>query len=159
MADKPVNNKPINNQPVANGPMRVTPTGAVRVAPNSAAAAASWKIVPSAETLVKGSTQEMYLDVDALDRYEEFTSDMHNILLKYEAAMPHIPPMATRITILRPIDHIVPISPLIIPSSTIFDISVGWLRSTNTSPSIIKGERSAKNQYFFRYLNIFTFSS
>ena len=79
--------KPINNQPVANGPMRVTPTGAVRVAPNSAAAAASWKIVPSAETLVKGSTQEMYLDVDALDRYEEFTSDMHNILLKYEAAM------------------------------------------------------------------------
>lgn len=66
--------------PIHGGAMRVTPTGAVP-------AAAAWKIVPSAETLVKGSTQEMYIDVDALDRYEEFTAEMHNILLKYEAAM------------------------------------------------------------------------
>ena len=69
----------VNGAHIRGGAMRVTPTGAVP--------AAAWKIVPSAETLVKGSTQEMYIDVDALDRYEEFTSDMHNILLKYEAAM------------------------------------------------------------------------
>ena len=59
--------------------LRVTPTGAVRTA--------AWKIVPSADTVVKGSTQELLIDVDALDRYEEFTSDMHSILQKYEAAM------------------------------------------------------------------------
>ena len=61
------------------GGLRVTPTGAVRTA--------AWKIVPSADTVVKGSTQELVIDVDALDRYEEFTSDMHAILQKYEAAM------------------------------------------------------------------------
>lgn len=59
--------------------IRVTPTGVVRTA--------AWKIVPSADTLVKGSTQELLLDADALGRYEEFTSDMHAILQKYEAAM------------------------------------------------------------------------
>ena len=58
---------------------RVTPTGAVP--------AASWKIIPSAETMVKGSTQELYLDAAALDRYEAFTNEMHSILQKYEAAM------------------------------------------------------------------------
>ena len=73
MADKPSKSKP------GFGAMRVTPTGAVP--------AAAWKIVPSAETLVKGAAQEMYIDPDALDRYEEFTADMRNILLKYEAAM------------------------------------------------------------------------
>ena len=59
--------------------IRVTPTGVVRPA--------SWKIVPSAEAVVKGSTQELLLDAAALDRYEEFTSEMHSILQKYEAAM------------------------------------------------------------------------
>ena len=59
--------------------MRVTPTGLVR--------SATWKIVPSADTIVKGSTQELLLDVEALDRYEEFTKDMHAVLQKYEAAM------------------------------------------------------------------------
>ena len=63
----------------ADSGFRVTPTGAVR--------AASWKIIPSSETLVKGSTQELYIDADALDRYEEFTTEMHSILQKYEAAM------------------------------------------------------------------------
>ena len=58
---------------------RVTPTGAVRTA--------AWKIIPSADTIVKSATQELLIDVDALDRYEEFTSDMHAILQKYEAAM------------------------------------------------------------------------
>lgn len=62
-----------------SGGLRVTPTGAVRTA--------AWKIVPSADTVVKGSTQELLIDVDALDRYEEFTSDMHAILQRYEAAM------------------------------------------------------------------------
>ena len=70
---------------MANGPtntsegIRVTPTGAMRTA--------AWKIVPSADTMVKGSTQELLLDADALDRYEEFTSEMHSILQKYDAAM------------------------------------------------------------------------
>ena len=59
--------------------IRVTPTGVIRNA--------SWKIVPSAEAVVKGSTQELLLDAAALDRYEEFTSEMHSILQKYEAAM------------------------------------------------------------------------
>ncbi len=63
----------------ANDGIRVTPTGVVR--------AAAWKIVPSADAVVKGSTQELLLDADALDRYEEFTADMHAILQKYEAAM------------------------------------------------------------------------
>ncbi len=70
------------NRPNGIGPdtsFRVTPTGAVRTA--------AWKIVPSADTVVKGSTQELLLDADALDRYEEFTADMHAILQKYEAAM------------------------------------------------------------------------
>ena len=58
---------------------RVTPTGAVRTA--------SWKIIPSSETLVKGSTQELYIDAAALDHYEEFTNEMRSILQKYEAAM------------------------------------------------------------------------
>ncbi|MBR3181415.1 MAG: (p)ppGpp synthetase, partial [Eggerthellaceae bacterium] len=31
--------------------------------------------------------QELLIDADALDRYEEFTSEMHAILQKYEAAM------------------------------------------------------------------------
>ena len=59
--------------------IRVTPTGAVRTA--------TWKIVPSADTIVKGSTQELMLDASALDRYEEFNNEMHAILQKYEAAM------------------------------------------------------------------------
>ena len=59
--------------------IRVTPTGAVRTA--------TWKIVPSADTIVKGPTQELLLDASALDRYEEFTNEMHAILQKYEAAM------------------------------------------------------------------------
>ena len=59
--------------------IRITPTGAVRTA--------AWKIVPSADTVVKGSTQELLLDADTLGRYEEFTADMHAILQKYEAAM------------------------------------------------------------------------
>ena len=59
--------------------IRVTPTGVLRTA--------AWKIVPGAETLVKGSTQELMIDADALGRYEEFTSDMHAILQKYDAAM------------------------------------------------------------------------
>jgi len=62
-----------------NEGIRVTPTGAVR--------SATWKIVPSTDAVVKGSTQELLLDAAALDRYEEFTSEMHSILQKYEAAM------------------------------------------------------------------------
>lgn len=58
---------------------RVTPTGVVR--------AAAWKIVPSQDTVVKGSTQELLLDAGALDRYEEFTKEMHVVLQKYEGAM------------------------------------------------------------------------
>ncbi len=73
----------------AESGIRVTPTGVVRTA--------AWKIVPSADTLVKGSTQELLLDADALDRYEEFTADMHTILQKYEAAMRE---MAVRFEIL-----------------------------------------------------------
>ncbi len=64
---------------VQDGGMRVTPTGAVRTA--------QWRIVPSGETVVKGSTQELMIDADAIDHYEEFTSEMHAILQKYEAAM------------------------------------------------------------------------
>lgn len=71
--------KPQAGKKMQEGSVRVTPTGVVRTA--------AWKIVPSAETLVKGSTQEMLIDADALDRYEEFTVDMRNILSKYEAAM------------------------------------------------------------------------
>ena len=58
---------------------RVTPTGAMRTA--------AWKIVPSGDAMVKGSTQELLLDAAALDRYEEFTNEMHSVLQKYEAAM------------------------------------------------------------------------
>ena len=64
---------------VHDGGMRVTPTGMIRTA--------QWKIVPSADTIVKGSTQELVLDEAAIDRYEEFTGEMHIILQKYEAAM------------------------------------------------------------------------
>ena len=71
--------KTVNKEAKADESVRVTPTGVVR--------SASWKIVPSADTLVKGSTQELLIDADALDRYEEFTADMHAILQKYEAAM------------------------------------------------------------------------
>ncbi len=59
--------------------LRMTPTGAVR---NTA-----WKIVPSVPSEVKSMDSELVLDVDALDRYEEFTVEMHAILQKYEAAM------------------------------------------------------------------------
>ena len=72
-------NSPQNNIDFTGAGLRVTPTGAVR--------SAAWKIVPSADTVVKGTTQELLLDADALDRYEEFTADMHTILQKYEAAM------------------------------------------------------------------------
>ncbi len=64
---------------VQDGGMRVTPTGMVR--------SAQWKIIPSNEAVVKGSTQELLIDEDAIDRYEEFTGEMHAILQKYEAAM------------------------------------------------------------------------
>ena len=64
--------------PISEG-VHVTPADVVRTA--------AWKIVPGADTLVKGSTQELMIDADLLDRYEEFTSDMHAILQKYEAAM------------------------------------------------------------------------
>ena len=43
------------------GGFRVTPTGVMRTT-------AAWKIVPSTETLVKGSTQELFIDAAALDR-------------------------------------------------------------------------------------------
>ncbi len=64
---------------VHDGGMRITPTGMVRTA--------QWKIVPSADAVVKGSTQELLLDEAAIDSYEEFTGEMHAILQKYEAAM------------------------------------------------------------------------
>ena len=63
----------------SEGEVRITPTDVVRTA--------AWKIVPSADTMVKGSTQELLIDADALGRYEEFSSDMHALLQKYEAAM------------------------------------------------------------------------
>ncbi|MBR3181121.1 MAG: (p)ppGpp synthetase [Eggerthellaceae bacterium] len=44
-------------------------------------------IVPSADSTVSTQAQELLIDADALDRYEEFTSEMHAILQKYEAAM------------------------------------------------------------------------
>ena len=69
----------VQGQNVHDGGVRVTPTGMVRTA--------SWKIVPSVDSVVSGSTQELLLDAAALDRYEEFTSDMHAVLQKYEAAM------------------------------------------------------------------------
>ena len=59
----------------------------VRVTPSDAVRTAAWKIVPSADMVVKGATKELLLDADALDRYEAFTADMHAILQKYEAAM------------------------------------------------------------------------
>lgn len=61
------------------GGLRVTPTGAIR--------AAQWMLVPSADSVAAGQTQELLIDADALDHYEEFTSEMHAILQKYEAAM------------------------------------------------------------------------
>ena len=63
----------------AEGPLRVTPAGEVR--------STAWKVMPAAETMVKGSTQEMILNVDALEHYEAFTGEMHAVLQKYEAAM------------------------------------------------------------------------
>ena len=65
----------------------VSPDGNVRITPTGVVRTASWKIVPSADAMVKGSTQELLIDADALGRYEEFTSDMHAILQKYDAAM------------------------------------------------------------------------
>ena len=59
----------------------------IRVTPTEALRSSTWKIVPSADAVVKGSTQELLLDATALDRYEEFTSEMHSVLQKYEAAM------------------------------------------------------------------------
>lgn len=59
----------------------------LRVTPADAVHTAAWTIVPSADTVVKGASKELKLDADALDQYEEFTSDMHAILQKYEAAM------------------------------------------------------------------------
>ena len=58
----------------------------LRVTPADAVHTAAWTIVPSADTVVKGA-KDLKLDADALDQYEEFTSDMHAILQKYEAAM------------------------------------------------------------------------
>ena len=63
----------------AEGSLRVTPAGEVR--------STAWKVMPAAETMVKGSTQEMILNVDALEHYEAFTGEMHAVLQKYEAAM------------------------------------------------------------------------
>ena len=68
-----------NGKKPVEGHFRVTPTGAVR--------ATAWKVMPATETMVKGSAQEMILDVDALERYEAFTGEMHAVLQKYEAAM------------------------------------------------------------------------
>lgn len=70
-----------NGVNVQDGGIRVTPTGAVRTA--------AWKIVPSTGTdaIIGSQTQELLLDADAFDRYEEFTKEMHAILQKYEAAM------------------------------------------------------------------------
>ena len=70
---------------MTNGASR--PEEGIRVTPTDSTRSASWKIVPSTDTVVKGSTQELLLDAAALDRYEEFTSEMHTILQKYEAAM------------------------------------------------------------------------
>ena len=61
--------------------------GAVRVTPTGAISTAQWKIVPSTEAVSATQTQELLIDADALDRYEEFTAEMHAILQKYEAAM------------------------------------------------------------------------
>lgn len=69
----------VQNVNALGGGLRVTPTGAIRTA--------QWKIVPGADTTVTNQTQELLIDADALDRYEEFTSEMHVILQKYEAAM------------------------------------------------------------------------
>ena len=65
----------------------IAPEGEVRITPTDVVRTAAWKIVPSADTMVKGSTQELLIDADALGRYEEFSSDMHALLQKYEAAM------------------------------------------------------------------------
>ena len=60
---------------------------AVRVTPTGAISTAQWKIVPSVESVSTAQTQELLIDADALDRYEEFTAEMHAVLQKYEAAM------------------------------------------------------------------------
>lgn len=71
---------------IQNGGVRVTPTGAVR--------AAAWTIVPASPDMAAPMTEpmretvrEMLLDPAAVERYEEFTRDMHVVLQKYEAAM------------------------------------------------------------------------
>ena len=61
--------------------------GGIRITSADTVRSAAWKIVPSAEAIVKGSTQELLLDASALDRYEAFTNEMHTVLQKYEAAM------------------------------------------------------------------------
>lgn len=75
-----MNNYIVNPNGMTDGFYRVTPTGAVH--------ASSWTIVPSnPQDLKNSSTSELVLDVDALDRYEKFTDEMHAVLQKYEAAM------------------------------------------------------------------------
>lgn len=72
------NSSQMDNSLTAQG-LRVTPADTVHTA--------AWKIVPSADTVVKSVADGTMLDADALDRYEEFTADMHIVLQKYDAAM------------------------------------------------------------------------
>ena len=75
---------------------------------------------------------------------------------------PHTPPAATKSTILIPVPSMIsrfPTPPLLIPStpsSIIWLISSGWIRSMLTSPIIKSGASIVNNQYFFKYLSIFS---
>ena len=59
----------------------------LRVTPTDAVSTPAWTIVPSADTTVTSPAKDLTLDAEALDRYEEFTSDLHAVLQKYDAAM------------------------------------------------------------------------
>ena len=59
----------------------------LHVTPTDALSTPAWTIVPSADTVVKSADKEMKLDAEALDQYEEFTTGLHAVLQKYDAAM------------------------------------------------------------------------
>lgn len=63
---------------VKDGSLRMTPSGAIR--------AASWQIVPSTQMDMMAE-ENLVLDEEALEQFEEFTAEMHAVMQKYEAAM------------------------------------------------------------------------
>ncbi len=62
-----------------NTTIRVTPTGVMPGAP--------WSLAPSIPASIRSEQQELEIDLQALERYQEFSAGIDRVLQKYEAAM------------------------------------------------------------------------